>query len=184
MNPSGRLNVATLSGTLDASVPFTELRLPDGQIRRIETLLLLAGAMQKVPLSQDSAIGLGVEEVIPLIEEQLVIGKQTVETGKVRLIKTVTEYQEQLNEPLAVRTFDIERVVVNQPVEVAPGVRQNGLTTIYPVVEEQLVITKRLILKEEVHVTLRDSERIDTQVVTLAREHLTVEHEDLRKTGQ
>ena len=119
-------------------------------------------------------------EVIPLIEERLLVGKKTVETAKVRLSKTVTEYQEQLNEPLALRTFDIERIIVNKPVETAPAIRHEGATTIYPVVEEQLVITRQLILKEELHVTQRDDERIDTQVVTLRREHLTVEREDLK----
>ena len=116
-------------------------------------------------------------QVIPIIEEQLHVGKQTIETGKVRLVKTVGEYHETLNEPLAIRTFDIERVAFNQPVDSAPQVRHEGATTIYPVVEEQLVLTKRLILKEEVRITQRDTERRDTQVVTLRREHLTVERE-------
>ena len=120
-------------------------------------------------------------QVIPLIEEQLLVGKQTVETGKVRLIKSVQEHQQALDEPLAVRTFDIERIILNHPVDAAPGIRHEGEVTIYPVVEEQLVLTKQLILREEIRVTQRDTERRDNQVVTLRREHLLIEREDLTK---
>ena len=115
------------------------------------------------------------ETVIPIIEETLSVGKRVVETGKIRLQKAVQDYQEQLDEPLAVRTFDIERVVLNCPIKSAPGVRQDGPTTIYPVVEEQLVLTKQLILREEIRVTQRDSERRDNQIVTLHREHVVIE---------
>lgn len=120
---------------------------------------------------------LGDTVTIPLIEEQLVLEKRVVETGKVRLHKTVQEFEQQLDEPLAVNTFDIERVILNQVVESAPDIRQEGDTTIYPLVEERLVLSRQLVLKEEVRVTRRLSERRDTQVVTLRRDHLTVERQ-------
>jgi len=114
---------------------------------------------------------------IPLIEEQVVLDKRIVQTGKVRLHKTVQEFEQQLDEPLAVNTFDIERVILNQVVQSAPEIRQEGDTTIYPLVEEQLVLSRQLVLKEEVRVTRRISERRDTQVVTLRRDHLLVERQ-------
>jgi uncharacterized protein (TIGR02271 family) len=113
--------------------------------------------------------------VVPVVEEQLRVGRRVVETGKVTLRKTVQEFETQLNEVLATRGFDVERVVVNRPVDVAPGIRQEGPTTIYPIVEEQLILTKQLVLKEEVHVTQRDSERRDTRPVALRRELIEVE---------
>ncbi len=114
------------------------------------------------------------EITIPLMEEHLQVGTRTVETGVVTLRKRVEEYQETLDVPLAARTFDIERVVLNRPVDKAPEVRVEGETTIYSLVEEQLVMTRQLILKEEVRVTRRDTERRDTRTVTLTREHLDV----------
>ena len=57
-----------------------------------------------------------------------------------------------------------------------PAVRQQGDTTIYSVVEEQLVVTRQLMLREEIHVTLHESERRDTSTYTLQREHVEVEH--------
>ncbi len=87
------------------------------------------------------------------------------------------EYQEALNEPLLSTTYEVERVMKNTPVEVAPDIRHEGNVTIYPVMEEQLVLTKQLILKEEVRVTQRDIEHRDTQVVTLRREQIAIERE-------
>ncbi len=84
------------------------------------------------------------------------------------------EYQETLDEQLLVRTFDIERVRLQQVVDVAPPVRQEGDTTIYPIVEERLVLTKELVLREELRVTRRNTEQRDTRVVSLKRESVTV----------
>ena len=177
MDQSFPANVLTVAGNLNFERRETELHLADGRVILIPTSLLAQNQPQSaslaVDLVQDGSV------LIPLIEEQLVVGKQTVQTAKVRLQKTVQLYEEALNEPLAVRTYDIERIVLNRPVDTAPAVREEGLTTIYPLVEEQLVLTKQLILKEEVRVTRRDTERRDTQVVSLRREHLLVEREPL-----
>ena len=168
-------------GTFDPSSLATELHLPDGRIVQIPTSLLAEASYSSPIATPSSPLSSTRTEtaLIPLIEEQLVVGKQIVETAKVRLHKTVQLYEEALNEPLAIRTFDIERIVLNRPVDVVPTVRHEGETTIYPLIEEQLVLTKQLILREEVRVTRRDTERVDTQVVTLRREHLTVEREPL-----
>ncbi len=48
------------------------------------------------------------------------------------------------------------------------------LTGTFPVVEERLVLTKELVLREEVRMTRRDTEKRDTRVVTLQRESVTV----------
>ena len=159
-------------GELNPADPQTRFRLPDGRIVSIATALLIDTAdVRDVDTAGDEIT------VIPLIEETLSIGRRTVATGTVRLRKMVEEYTEALNEPLAIRSFDVERVVLNRVVETAPEVRHEGRTTVYSVVEEQMVLTKQLVLKEEVHVTRRDSERMDTQVVTLRRERLDVERE-------
>ena len=179
------VNILEVVGRIDLGRPQTQLHLVEGRILLVPTSLLTQSSLQASSSSEASIPSIsadfpGTESlVIPLVEEQLVVGKQTVETAKIRLHKSVQVYEEALDEPLAIRTFDIERVVLNRPVDAAPAVRQDGDTTIYPIVEEQLVLTKQLILKEEVHVTRRDTERRDTQTVTLRREHLVVEREQL-----
>ena len=155
--------------------------MPDGQVVRVQTTLLRPAAAPDTSLveaapANETVLGPG-SETIPLVEERLLVAKRTVTTGKVRLMKSVQTYQEALDEPLAVRTFDVDRVVLNQVVDEPPAVRQEGDTTVYPVVEERMVLTKQLVLREEVRVTRRESEKRDTQVVTLRREHLSVERE-------
>ena len=83
-----------------------------------------------------------------------------------------------LDEPLAVEQWKVERVAKHEVVEEAPPTRREGETTIYPVVEERLVLTKELVLVEEIHVTRAVSERRDTQTVVLRRETLQVEREN------
>lgn len=170
------VNVLAIEGVFDAFAATTELHLADGRVLRLATTTLLASESPAAEVGYDAPVADSATElVIPIVEEQLRVGRRTVETGKVTLRKTVQEFETQLDELLAVRAFDVERVVVNRSIEVAPEVRHEGATTIYPIVEEQLILTKQLVLKEELRVTQRDSERHDTRPVTLRRELIDVE---------
>ena len=176
-----------LTGTLDVSEPVTELHLAGGETVRLATAILLASdaagsAVGAPAVTTSDPLELSATAdllVIPVVGERLDLGKRTVPTGVIRIHKTVQAYQTALDEPLAVRTFEVERIVLNQPVDVAPAIRHEGSTTVYPLVEEQLILTKQLVLKEELRVTQRDTERRDTQVVTLRREHIEIERESL-----
>ncbi len=173
--PSG-FNRFTATEAFDSTRPATELRLSDGRLLRVPTALLLEQFSVVDPLDTGPEIVLDADEpiAIPVIEEQLHVGKRSVVTGTVRLDKHIGVYEEALDIPLAVRSFDVERVVLNLPVEAAPPVRQEGDTTVYPLVEEQLILTKQLILREELRVTRRDTERRDTRTVSLHRESIEV----------
>ena len=113
--------------------------------------------------------------LIPVIEEQLQVSKKVVETGRVKLIKTVEETDETVTIPLLSNEFSIERVPVGQYVDDVPATRREGDTTIYPVVKEVLVTQKRLLLVEEVRVTEHQLEVNETQTVRLRREEVTIE---------
>jgi uncharacterized protein (TIGR02271 family) len=93
------------------------------------------------------------EEVIPLVEETLTVGKRGVETGKVEVRTTVEQRTETITTELKRGTVVVDRVPINQPVETEPQPRWEGEVLIVPVVEEEVVITKRLILKEELRIT-------------------------------
>lgn len=176
-------NVLAVSGHFDPDQPYTEIWMTDGQVVRLPTSVLLQSSdVWNAPASQVNELSATNESttIIPLIEEKLEVGKRTVVTGTIRLQKTVQEYTEALDEMLAVRTFDVERRILNQPVDAPPPIRQEGNTTVYSLVEEQLVLTKQLVLKEEVRISQRDTQRHDTQVVTLHKEHLTVERSNLK----
>lgn len=90
---------------------------------------------------------------IPRIEEQLQVGKQTLETGRVSLTKTVHETEETVAIPLLREEYTVERMTFHEYVDEVPATRQEGETTIYSVVNEVLVVQKRLLLVEEIRVT-------------------------------
>ncbi|MFD2935069.1 YsnF/AvaK domain-containing protein [Spirosoma flavum] len=112
---------------------------------------------------------------IPLIEEQLQVTTQLVETGRVTLSKTVHETEQTVTVPLWHEEYTVERMALNQYVDEVPATRQEGDTTIYSVVKEVLVVEKRLVLIEEIRVTRQQTQTDETQTVRLRREDITVE---------
>lgn len=112
---------------------------------------------------------------VPLMEETLRVTKREVVTGGVRMTKRVTEHEETVDEPLLRADVRVERVPVNRMVTEAPSPRQEGDTLIVPILEEILVIEKRLMLKEEVRITRTQTEVHQPQVVTLRTEEAVIE---------
>ncbi len=112
--------------------------------------------------------------VIPVIEEKAFIEKRIVETGKVRISKRVSEHEETIDEPLFSEKVEVERVTVNQYIDESPQMRHEGNTMIIPVVEEHLVIKKRLFLVEELRVKKQIVETHQPQSVTLRKEEIDV----------
>jgi uncharacterized protein (TIGR02271 family) len=98
-----------------------------------------------------------------------------VETGRVRIRKMVHEHEEIVDPPLWRDEVVIERVPINRVVEGPMSVRSEEDTLIIPVLEDVLVIEKRLLLKEEVRITKRRVETHTPQRVTLRREEAAVE---------
>lgn len=114
--------------------------------------------------------------VVPVIEERAVIQREVVESGRVRLSKTVQEHEEAIDLTLLHEEVQVERVPINQYVAddaAAPAVRYEGNTLVVPVVRE--VIVKRLLLVEELRVTKQQVETHQTQHVTLLHEQIQVD---------
>ena len=76
-------------------------------------------------------------------------------------------------ELLAHQTVEIERVAIGQHVDAMPTIREEGDTIVIPIVEEVLVIERRLLLKEEVRVQRVRSMERHQESVTL-RHHEAV----------
>jgi uncharacterized protein (TIGR02271 family) len=116
-------------------------------------------------------------EVVPVVEETAVVHKERVAAETVRLRKRVHEDEEVLDVPVQTETIEVERVPVGRWIEAPADVRHEGDTTVYPVVEEVLVVEKRLRLVEEVRVTRRQETRHVQERVGLRREEIVVERE-------
>ena len=169
--------MVSIIGNLNTADAFTEIQFPDGRILRLPTAMLEAErAVEGAKGSSTSGQG---TMIVPVIEEQLEITKRTVDTGKVSLETTVETFDVTIDEPLAVTSWNVERVAFGHVVQTVPPVREEELTTIYPVLEERLVWAKELILVEEIRVTRESSERRVPQIVTLRREHIDIQRKNL-----
>lgn len=112
---------------------------------------------------------------IPVIEEEINIGRRQVKSGIVQITKSVQEHETLIDEPGFRDHVHVERVPINKVLDRPADVRYEGETMIIPVMEEELVIEKRLVLKEEVRITKLHEETRNPQSVTLRREDVKVE---------
>ncbi|AYF02463.1 DUF2382 domain-containing protein [Paracoccus yeei] len=103
------------------------------------------------------------DDIIPVIQEQLGVSVERRLAGRVR-VSVRTQTDESLV-PVDLTQVDVavERVPVNRAIDTAPEVVTRGDVTIIPVVEERLVLTRQLYLREEIHI--RRVERRETAEV-------------------
>ncbi len=113
--------------------------------------------------------------VIPIVVEALEVGTRDTITGTVRLKKTVHEEVVSVDQPLMQEQVQVERVAINRFLHEAAGVHTDGDTIVIPVVEEVLVVEKRLLLREEVRVTKKRLTAHHPQEYTVRRETVEVE---------
>jgi uncharacterized protein (TIGR02271 family) len=155
----------------------------------IETLLLgrSDGSQITLPLTDLSWKGAGtwlltdaVRDarglVIPVVEERLEVSRERVETGRVRISKSVEAREVVVDDPLKRESVRVEHVPINQLVTGAvPQVREEGDVTVIPILEERVVTRTELVLVEEVRIHRDHSEYHDPQRVTLRKEVVVVE---------
>ena len=113
--------------------------------------------------------------VLPIVEERATISKEIVETGRVRITTHVERRQQLISEALQHRDVVVERVAIGEVVETAPEIRLDGDVLIYPIVEEVLVVEKRLVLKEELRISRKTRVEVFDREVTLRSVHADVE---------
>ncbi|MFD2512402.1 YsnF/AvaK domain-containing protein [Pontibacter locisalis] len=114
------------------------------------------------------------EKVIPVVEEKLHVDVEKVETGRVHVSKQVHEEEVTVDVPFVHDEVDVKRVAKNISVDKAPEVRYDGDTMIIPVLKEEVVVQKRLVLVEELHITKKRIEEHRPQQVTLKKEEVKI----------
>jgi uncharacterized protein (TIGR02271 family) len=189
-----RGSIETATWPLDGSKPEVLVQLDDGRQVLVPLEALHRQDGDSYTLHLDSASlearqGTGSHVsgrplVVPVMVEELEIKKHQVETGRVRISKVVHEREEVVDEPLRREEVSIARVPINRFVDEAIPVRYEGATMIVSLLEEVLVVEKRLMLKEELRITRRQVEAHKPVRVTLRREEATVEHIDIDDKSQ
>jgi uncharacterized protein (TIGR02271 family) len=118
------------------------------------------------------------ERKLQLFAEELSVAKEKLETGRVRVSTRTHEREAVVDEDLARERVEVETVPMNLGIDAVPEVRQEGDTTIIPVVEEQLVVERRLVLKEEVRIRrVRSTERHQEKVKLRYQEAIVTRQE-------
>ena len=115
------------------------------------------------------------DAIVPLFAEQATVEKREVVTGRVHVSTRVEEHDETVRAELARDQVEVTRVPVGVELDEAPRMRREGTTLIIPVVEETLVLVKRYLLKEEVHITATSRVEAVEEVVRLRSMHADVQ---------
>ena len=106
---------------------------------------------------------------VPIVEERLDVQTRPTAMGEVLVHARVEEIEERIPVSLTREEVEIQRIPVNRvldPADPPVGTRTEGEWLIVPVIEEELVVQKRLVLREEVRIrtrrTIEQSEVRDT----------------------
>ena len=111
---------------------------------------------------------------LTLLAEELSVGKESVETGRLRVSKQTHTREVAVEEPLLRESAEIETIPIGRRIFEMPSVRHEGETIVVPIVEEILHTERRLILKEEVRITRRKTAEQIHDRVTLRYQEAVV----------
>jgi uncharacterized protein (TIGR02271 family) len=159
----------------DAWIPFDHLKLlPDGSY----FLSAEADSTQWKPgRREDRSDQTEKDLVVPVIEEEIEIGKR-VSHEKVQISKQVHEEEVEINEPSFREEIEIERIPKNEMLDAPVEPYTEGEIMVIPVVEERVVVTKHLVLVEEIRVKKIRIEVREPQRVMLRREEVKVDRDN------
>ena len=118
---------------------------------------------------------------VPVHEEEVLVEKRVVDTGRgVRIHKIVAEHPCRIDESLSHDEVQVSHVPIDRIVALdqAPGTRYEGDTLVVPILEEVLVVERRLRIKEELRITRTRREARHAETVMLKQEQVSVERFD------
>jgi uncharacterized protein (TIGR02271 family) len=152
----------------------TTLAVPAERLeRRQDGVYYLSGSFADFPPGPASAAPDTV--VLPVVEERLHARSRRLRKGGVRVSKHVHSRVQTVDEPGFREDVDVTRVPINRVLDAPVAIRQEGDTLVVPVMEEVVVVERRLVLKEELRITKRRQTVHNPQRVPLRSEDVTVE---------
>lgn len=98
---------------------------------------------------------LGGQVRVPIHEERLRVGIRSVDRGEIVVRKSVERVPETVVQPVERDEVEIERIRLDRPIERPVETREEDGWLIVPVMEEVLVVTRQLVLTEEVRIRTR-----------------------------
>lgn len=123
------------------------------------------------------------DDVLQIVTETATLEKRDVLTGRVRVSTRTETVDELVSSALERNDVSVTRVPIDREVDNIPAVRIEGDVTIFPVVEEILVIEKRLVLREEIHLRQTTiSQSVDVPV-SLRKQHAVIERDEVSENS-
>jgi uncharacterized protein (TIGR02271 family) len=122
--------------------------------------------------------------IFPVMKEELAVERRVIDVAGVRVTKSVREEERVVDETLWRDEVGFDFVEVNRVVDGPIPVRSEGATLIVPILEEVLVVEKRLLLREELRLTRRRVKVRAEQTVTLRSEEISVDRVPLGQAAQ
>jgi uncharacterized protein (TIGR02271 family) len=119
----------------------------------------------------------GGEEVIPVVEEKLVVGKRDVSRGGVRVRSYVTETPVHEQVRLRNERIDVQRRSVDQPLLAADGDAFRERTIDMTATGEEAVVGKTARVVEEVVVSKTADERVEDVSDTVRRTDVEIDRD-------
>lgn len=113
--------------------------------------------------------------VVPVIAESVVVQRQVETAGELRVRVKASTVTEQVPLDQVVQHAHVERVAVGRPCAEREPPRYEADVLIIPVYEEVVVVSRQLVLKEELRVSLTQAMSSTVQAVNLRREQAIVE---------
>jgi len=111
-----------------------------------------------------------------VVEEELRVGKRKTTSGKVRIETVVDTIEEVAKATLEEEHLEVTRIAIGREVGSVPSTRHEGDVLVIPVIEEILVVEKRLMLKEELRISRRKTQENVEVPITLRKERAVIEH--------
>ena len=117
------------------------------------------------------------EEIIPVIQEDVVIGTERATTGTVRVRTVLHEDEHAIDEPITTTDVEVKRIPVDLWTDEPIADRVEGDTRIISVHREEIIVQRRLHVVEEVHVTLRRREERHREIVRTRQTQVVVDRD-------
>lgn len=145
--------------------------VPDSRLRGMgePALLADAGAVTETAAVTDAALSLYAEEIA--------VARRSVERRVQVHVHTVTR-EHPVDEVLTHERVEIERVAIGRPIDAIPADREEGDTTVIPVVEEVVVVHRQLVLREELRIRRVRVTEHHRETVSLRAQEAVIERID------
>lgn len=117
------------------------------------------------------------DSVLTLAHESLNVSKQKVPDGCVKVTRSTAEHEETVNMLLEQQSADVKRIPKAEYVDAIPAIRELDGVLIIPVVEEEIEVVRRLVLREELHISTQTRQVLHQEKVTLRKQRVEIYHE-------